>query len=216
MSASVVGLLDYPNSRHMGVVPVVVQTSEGRLFLSGAGRGAPRRIFQSELRELVHTWAAREVSYPLSPAHVQAFSDRTLGALWVGRDFARAAKEALAPPLPCSEGAVLLLIESCHLEGSWEAGPTADLRDMLRVWVEEAARLAFERSDHTLARLAVRTLPKSIVAQAVAWATTAPKLREEELRYALRYRNAGDPGPKTVEELEGVFSDRIQKLKEGK
>jgi hypothetical protein len=194
-------ILDRPDSRSMGLHPIVLSLG-GELRVSGIATG-PSRIEIEELARLVEEEHALAVRAPVEPGCVGP-----LCAAWIGQDFARAAEDSDAPELPFERQQMTRVRGS----GWFLLDVPAAVFGALDGWIRRAFALAIDRADSEIADLLAWVAPNRDETRAAQFITGDPERRRRALAWWARMEsNAGRPEPSEQQLVQRIDAacDRI-------
>lgn len=179
--ASVRALLDAPDTRGMGMLPIAISLG-AELRASGLA-GGDRPISDEELAALLEDGHAHAVEHPLAP-------DTTgpLCAAWIGSVFARACEDADAPELPFDRSRMTRIPRL----GWYLIAPPAVVFAAIDDWLRRAFVAAIDRRSREIAELLSWVEPGRDETRAALYLTGEEGQRERDLAWWARLeRDAG-------------------------
>lgn len=188
--ASVRALLDSPNTRGMGLLPIVISLG-AELRVSGLV-GGDKPISDWELKTLFSDGHAHVTDQPLAPGIAGP-----LCAAWVGSAFARACEDADAPELPFDRRAMTKLARI----GWYLVDSPAVVYAMIDDWLRKAFVTAIDRRSREIAELLSWVDPNRDETRAALYLTGNAEQRERDLSWWARLERDAGRGPTDDEAL---------------
>lgn len=185
--ASVCALLDSPDPRAMGLVPIVISLGT-ELRVSGLV-GGERSIADWELRTLISDGHALEVDHPLGTEAIGP-----LCAGWVGSTFARACEDADAPDVPFDRSSMTRIPRL----GWYVIDTPAAVFAAIDAWFRRAFVAAVDHRSREIAELLSWVDPNRDETRAALYLTGNAEQRERDLAWWARLER--DAGRDRVEE----------------
>lgn len=188
--ASVRALLDSPDPRGMGMLPIVLSLG-AELRVSGLV-GGDRPISDWELETLLAEGHAQTTEHPLAPEVMGP-----LCAAWVGHAFARACEDAGAPKPPFDRSSMVQLARI----GWYLIDSPAVIYARLDGWYRRTFAAAVDRRSREIAELLSWVEPNRDETRAALYLTGSAEQRERDLAWWARLERDAGRGPADDETL---------------